>query len=479
MDKPNSAMIIKQPATHQEGRKITQYFVSIVATLMAFNAGTILAWTAPALPVLESANSPLNCNITESEASWIGSLAAVGALCGALPSGYISETFGRKLPLLALGIPSVISWAMKLQGTSLEMLYAARLIGGFTAGAASGISPMYIGEIAESSIRGTLGTFFQLMLTVGILYVYVVGTFFSYKSLQVMCGIIPVVFMLLFLKAPDSPTYLLKKGRRHDAEKALRFLRGPSYDIHTELNNIQYELDKASRQKVSFAKAIMKKASLKSLFISLGLMLFQQFSGVNAVIFYSVSIFQAAGSTLDPSICTVIIGVVQVIVTYFSAVLVDKAGRRILLLISSSVMALCLGCLGYYFHLQQKGEDVSNIGMVPLVSVCIFIVVFSLGFGPIPWLMTGELFSGEIKGFASSLAVTLNWTSTFILTKTFQSFLTTIGADWTFWVLALICSVGTVFVFLFVIETKGKSLEEIQCELAGKPYIPNNENDKL
>lgn len=468
------SMLTKQPI--QEGKKLPQYLVAIAATLTAFVVGTILAWTAPALPILQAPNSTLPVN--QEEGSWIGSLMAVGAFLGALPAGTATDMFGRKLSLLAIGIPFIISWALIAYASSVNMLYIARFIAGFATGASSAIVPVYIGEIAENSIRGALGSSFQLMITAGILYVYLIGAIVDFYWLAVFCGLIPVLFIIVFLKAPETPVYLLRKGRRTDAQRALRLLRGSGYDVHSELNELQRELDKKSQTKVSFAKVLCKKATIKSLIISLGLMVFQQMSGINAVIFYAVDIFKAAGSTLDASVCSIIIGVIQVIATYIGMMLVDRAGRRILLLISSAVMAICLAILGYYFHLKDSGEDVSNLGLIPLVCLAVFIIAFSIGIGPIPWMMAGEIFSSEIKGIASSIAVSLNWTQTFIMTKLFQTVIEKLGSDITFWLLAGVCTTGTIFTFFFVIETKGKTLEQIQDELAGRPSLPK-QNDNL
>ncbi|XP_075212809.1 facilitated trehalose transporter Tret1-like [Lycorma delicatula] len=467
MDNTQS-MLTKRPA--QEGKKVPQFLIAIAATLTAFTVGTILAWTAPALPQLQSPNSTLP--ITQEQGSWVGSLAAVGAFLGALPAGSVTDLVGRKLALLSMGIPFIISWLLIVYSSSVYMLYIARLIAGFATGASSAIAPVYIGEIAESSVRGALGSFFQLMITAGILYTYLVGALVSYFWLGVLSGLIPVLFIVAFFQAPETPVYLLRKGRRTEAQRALRLLRGSEYEVDLELNEMQREMDVKSQSNVSFMKLLCKKATLKSLFISLGLMVFQQMSGINAVIFYSVDIFKAAGSTLDPSVCAIIVGVIQVIATYSAMMLVDRAGRRILLLISSSVMAACLGVLGYYFHLQQSGEDVSNLGLIPLGCVAIFIIVFSLGFGPIPWMMTGEIFASEIKGIASSAAVALNWTQTFIITKSFQSLVDGLGSAVTFWLLAGVCVTGFIFTFFFVIETKGKSMEQIQDELAGRISLP-------
>lgn len=165
----------------------------------------------------------------------------------------------------------------------------------------------------------------------------------------------------------------------------MKWFWGRQCDTQTALANIQSELDAQSGD-AKFSDLFTVRANLMALIISLALMLFQQFSGINAVIFYAQSIFEAAGSTLDPAICTIIVGVVQVVMTVSSALLIEKAGRRILLLQSSVMMGLCLIMLGVYFTLKDGGSDVTSISILPLGSVVLFIVCFSLGFGPIPWV---------------------------------------------------------------------------------------------
>lgn len=173
---------------------------------------------------------------------------------------------------------------------------------------------------------------------------------------------------------------LFKQGARQDAGAALKWFWGRQCDTQTALQNIQSDLDALSGD-ARLSDLFTVRANLMALIISLALMLFQQFSGINAVIFYAQSIFEAAGSTLDPAICTIIVGVVQVIMTVASALLIEKAGRRILLLQSSIMMGICLVSLGIYFSLKENKSDVSNISILPLASVVLFIVCFSLGFG--------------------------------------------------------------------------------------------------
>lgn len=174
-----------------------------------------------------------------------------------------------------------------------------------------------------------------------------------------------------------------------------------------------------------------------------------------------------ATDTIDASMSTILIGVMQVVATFVSTIVVDKLGRRILLLASGIVMALSTTAIGVYFHLKDQGNDVENLGWLPVASLCIFMIMFSIGFGPVPWLMMGELFSTDIKGFAGSIAGTTNWLLAFVITKTFTNITDGIGTDGAFWLFAGLTALGVVFVFFAVPETKGKSLNEIQQHLAG------------
>lgn len=452
----------------QEGEKTKQYISALIVTLGAFSAGTVLSWTSAAFPMLrDNSTNILDEPINASQEGWVGSLLAIGALIGAFPAGILAEKIGRKWTIVGLAVPFIISWIIIIASNTIAGLYVARIFAGIATGGICVTAPLYIGETAEASIRGALGSFFQLLLTIGILYSYVLGSTVNYQWLGILCGLIPVVFLIIFFFMPETPVYLLKKDKRQEAEKVLQWLRGKNYDIKPEKAAIQEELDEAANNKASFKDLISSKANVNALIVSLGLMIFQQLSGVNAVIFYASDIFEAAGTGLDASISTVIVGVVQVIVTYAATLLVDRAGRRLLLLISSSVMCICLVVLGVYFHVKEGGSDVSSIGWIPLISVNIFIVCFSLGFGPLPWMMMSELFSTSIKGLASGLAVTLNWALVFLVTRTFTDLTAAVTIAGAFWIFGSITAVGFLFVFFKVPETKGKTLAEIQKILSG------------
>lgn len=454
--------------------KRNQFLAAIGICMAAVSGGTALAWTAPVEPQLVSDNlsdttilDREGFVLTRDEGSSVGAFLAIGAFFGALPAGYLADKIGRKYTTMALAIPFLISWALTIFANGLAMLYAARVTIGIATGASCVVAPMFVSEIAEISIRGALGAFFQLHLTVGILFVYLVGAFTHWITLSILCAIFPVLLIVSMFFVPESPVYLVKKERRNEAGVSLKWFWGPNADTKSALQTIQSDLDAAAgNAKMSdlFTNATYRSA----LFISLLLMFFQQFSGINAVIFYTVSIFKSAGSTMDPAVCSIVVGVVQVVMTLVSSVLIDKAGRRILLLQSSFIMGSCLFILGVFFKLQNDKVDVSNLGWLPLACVVLFIVSFSLGFGPIPWMMMGELCAPDIKGLASALAVMFNWTLVFLVTKSFSKMQELLGSDWTFWFFGAWMIVCTVYVFFKVPETKGKTNAQIQAILAGK-----------
>lgn len=446
------------------------------ATGGALAAGTLLGWTSPTqLMIVDRPNETdfvgqYGFSIDDESWSWVGSSTTLGGAAVCVLIGTIINMFGRKLTMLGLVVPFVIGWSLVTWASSVTMLLIGRVLLGISGGAFCVTAPTYTGEIAQKEIRGSLGSYFQLMLTVGILFVYVLGSGVNLFTLNIVCLVIPLVFGAVFVFMPETPLYLISRGRDEDAIKSLRWLRGNGYDYSEELAELQAEHAEKVAAKTSLMSALMRKASVKALGISFGLMFFQQMSGINAVIFYTGDIFKDANTGIEPSVATIIVGVMQVIATFIASLVVDKLGRRILLLMSISVMAICTILLGVFFFLKQGDPaSVESLGWLPIVSLSLFIVMFSLGFGPIPWMMIGELFAPDAKGVAASMAGAFNWVLAFVVTKTFGNIRDAIGAGETFFLFSGMSIIGVVFVFFAVPETKGKSLTDIQKMLAGEP----------
>ncbi|XP_012531503.1 facilitated trehalose transporter Tret1 [Monomorium pharaonis] len=464
-----STGMINGVPVRQHGRKLWQYLASISACLMAVSVGTALAWTSPVLPQLYKETSWLV--ITKEQGSWIGSLLALGAILGAVPSGPMSDKLGRKRTLLLLTVPFLLSWAIIIFTSKLWLIYVARFMVGVAVGAACVVVPTYISEIAETSIRGTLGAMFQLLLTVGILVAFIIGALMNYTAFAIICGLIDVIFFASFIWMPESPIWLVNQKRKPEATIAMSVLRGDSYDPSEELADAQREAEQAALRKSTIFDLIRNRAAKKALLASLGSMFFQQLSGINAVIFYTVTIFQASGSSMPADVASIIVAIVQMITTGVAALIVDRAGRKPLLIFSSSVMLVSLVALGTYFNIKKSESDVSSLSWLPLTSLTLYMISFSIGMGPIPWMLMAELFPAETKAVASGMAVMLNWILVFLVTKTFPAMNEGLGADVTFWIFATIMAVGTAFTYFFIPETKGKTSQEIQEELQGNSRL--------
>lgn len=343
------------------------------------------------------------------------------------------------------------------------MFYIARFISGLAVGVIFTILPMYIGEIAEDEVRDTLGSFMQLFIVIGLLFAYVLGPYVSIKQFNFVSIIPPIAFLLLFhFLIPESPYYLIKSSKTA-AENALMKLRGKSRDdVQTELKSVQTSVEETLANKASFFDIFKSKGLTRAMIISIGLVTFQQLSGINIVLFFAETIFTDAGSTIPADICTIIIGVVQVIASGATPLLVKKKGKKFLLMFSGIGMAISQGIFAAFFYVKNSGHDVTSISFVPIVSLVFYIITYCLGFGPLPWAVMGELFPGNVKSSASTVTAAGCWFLGFLITKYFSVITDLIGAAGSFGIFSACCLLSVVFVFKFMPDTSGKSLQEIQ-----------------
>ncbi|XP_067633565.1 facilitated trehalose transporter Tret1-like [Eurosta solidaginis] len=371
--------------------------------------------------------------------------------------------------MMLMVIPFEIGWSLIILAQNKIMILIARFITGMAGGAFCICAPMYCTEISQKEVRGIIGSFFQLLITTGVLFSYVVGAFIKTFTFSMICAIIPLIFGLIFFFCPDSPRYLIAKGKTEAAQKSMEWLRGKDYDASGEMNEMKVDDAKNKENKVSVGKALCRKTTLKALGLSISLMVLQQFSGINAVIFYSTYIFKSCAGGLSPEIGTIIIGIMLVLATVVLLFVIDILGRVPLLLISGICQVLSLALLSVYFFMMESDEDsVKSLGWLPLLSLCLYILLFSVGFGPIPWLFMAEIFPEDIKSIAGSLSGTTNWSCAFIVTQIFPILKDDIGGGSCFAIFAGILAVGSVYIYFCVPETKGKTFAEIQAELAGE-----------
>lgn len=379
---------------------------------------------------------------------------------------------GRKAVLMYASGPFLLSWLMIAYAPSITWIYIGRLLAGFSTGMCSVAVPAYVIEVASINVRGLLGSCFQISFSVGVLIAMTFVMFFRWSWLAIL-GAFFVTYAVVFTYfIPESPSWLLAQGRNSEALESWRFLRGENVDPLSEHMKMESELP---RKSVSFHE-FRKPELYKPIALSIGLVFFQQFSGISALMSYTVEIFERAESSVDPSIAAAIVAGVQVIATVIAGVLVDKVGRTLLYIISGIFVTVGLVILGIYGIVSEKYVlDGPVYNSIPLIGFIIFVASFSLGYGPIPYLMTPEFVPFHSRSAVLSIAGVFSSLFLFIVTKTFDDLRFFVSDYGVYWVYGFFSLLGCLFCWLCFPETKHKSMIQIQQSFRGNLDCQNSD----
>jgi MFS transporter, SP family, galactose:H+ symporter len=387
--------------------------------------------------------------------------ALLGCVIGAAIGGKLADLFGRRKVLIWVAVLFILGAIGTALAQGPQLLSVGRVVVGIAIGIASFTAPLYISEISPANVRGTLVSLNQLMITIGIVCSYLADyALADARAWRWMFGVaaIPAAIMLIgLLFVPESPRWYMRQGRREVARTVLSRIRAGA-DVDVEIAEIESSLNK---QEGSW-RELLSPALRPALIIGIGLAAFQQFTGINTVIYYAPTIFQIAGlkSNSVAILATAGVGVVNVLMTVVALWLLDRAGRRALLLWGIVGMVICLGVLGFAFVSPNLTQVLAPVAVV---SVMMYVACFAISLGPVFWLMISEIYPLKIRGRAMGVATVSNWGSNMIVALTFLSLLEWLGHAWTFWVYALVGVAAWVFVYKLVPETKGKTLEEIEA----------------
>jgi MFS transporter, SP family, galactose:H+ symporter len=394
----------------------------------------------------------------------------LGALLGAILAGRLTERLGRRVVLmLAAALFALGALAASIVG-SIGMLMLARLVLGLAIGVAAVVAPLFIAEAAPLRIRGALVSTYQLAITAGIVLSYLTGLMFggpdTWRVMFALGAVPGIVFFIGLLFLPESPRWLVLKNRQGDATASLRRLRGAGADVAGEVEAIRANVF-AEQRTAARAPSVLAPWVRPALIIGTVLYFLQQLSGINAVIYYAPTIFQHAGLDGHSTqvLATVGVGLVNFAVTILAMTLIDRWGRRPLLIAGFVGTAATLLLIA----LAVVTQDLFPSWIV-VVALFGYIASFAISLGPLPHLMMSEVFPLSVRGAGMGISSVSNWGFNFIVVFLFPIMLATIGLAGAFTLFAVVCLGGIVFTIALVPETRGVSLEAIEAHLrAGEP----------
>ena len=391
----------------------------------------------------------------------------LGSLLGAIAGGVLADRLGRRRLLIVTAIVFGLGAIGAALAPGTAWLITARIVAGAAIGIASFVAPLYISEIAPVAIRGKLVSVNQVALTSGIVLSYLIdyafAPFQAWRWMFALAAIPAGAFAIGLLFIPNSPRWLAARGRADQARAVLKRIRDPE-QVEGELAEI---LNSVAQQKGNWSELLGKPLRM-AMIVGIGLAIAQQITGINTVIYYAPTIFKFAGlsSASVAILASVGVGVVNVLLTLAAMQLIDRVGRRPLLLASLSGMALSLFVFGLAFSLPQFS---GSLGWIAVGSLMVYVGSFAVGLGPVFWLVLSEIYPLQIRGRAMSIGTIANWSANLIVALSFLTLTQVLGKSGTFWLYGIVTVGAWFFAFYLVPETKGKTLEEIEAHFrAGK-----------
>jgi sugar porter (SP) family MFS transporter len=403
-------------------------------------------------------------NVTSYDKELVTGLLLVGAAVGAFGSGRLADKIGRRPTLLLTAVVFIIGVLGAAFAPTLWFLIAVRFVIGLAVGSSSMTVPLYIGEVAPPRVRGALVSFNQLALTVGILTSFLVDYALSSSgNWRLMFGLATIPAVLLFvgmLTQAESPAWLVTHGRIEEAERVLRRVRSKDHDITGEID----EIKALSGRKTSY-RELLQPDVRKVVALGVLMAIFQQITGINTVIYYAPTLLHQAGLGNSASLlANVGNGIVNVAMTVVAIRLIDKVGRRVLLLTGTGGMAIALSVVAITFAIS--GDQLGRAAaVVAVVSLALYTGSFAIGLGPVFWLLISEIYPEKVRGLSMSVATIANWGANFVVAATFLTLINAISTAGTFFLLGVLTLVALAYFWKKVPETKGLSLQQIEREI--------------
>ncbi|UUZ90078.1 sugar porter family MFS transporter [Paenibacillus sp. P25] len=444
-----------------KSRTFSRYatYYSIIAAIGGFLFGYDTAVISGAIGFIKD-----RFELNTAMLGWTVSSLIVGATIGAAFTGVLSDRFGRKKILILSALLFTIGAVGSAIPNSVSALVIARIIGGLGVGMTSTLSPLYIAEIAPARNRGRLVSIYQFAVVTGIFV-----TFFTNAAIagygddlwdirsawrwMFGFGVVPgVIYLALLLLIPETPRWLMKQKQEVRALEVLERMNGKEAaksELHEILN--------LKESDVGSVAELFRPALRPPLLIGVVLAILQQITGINAIMYYAPEIFKQTGAGTNAALIqTVLVGIVNFAFTLIALWLIDKVGRKALLVAGAIAMTICLVVVGYGFHTPTIS------GYLVLTFILLYVASFAVSFGPVVWVMISEIFPTRIRGRATAIASLCLWAADYLVSQTFPMLLEGIGTSATFWLFAVVSWIAVIFCIRMVPETKGKSLEQIE-----------------
>jgi sugar porter (SP) family MFS transporter len=445
--------------------------VLFAGALFGYDQGVI----SGALPGIEATFHP-SLLMIQVVTSWV----TLGALIGSLAGGEMADHLGRKYTVVLAGALFAIGAGTQFAALNTLMLVTGRFVIGAGVGIAAVSAPLYAAELAPAAIRGRFVSGYQLAITGGIFLAYLINGQLESSQWRLMLGAAAVpgiALVIIGLITNESPRWLVKHHR--DAEARATIVRlEPGIDVDGRMKLVEASLSEDLATGTRRSSTYGHLASMqwrRPLVIAIGLAVFQQITGINAIIYYANQIFAAAGFATEAARASVTlwaIGGVNVLATFIAIVFIDRVGRRLLLLAGLIGMGSSLVVVGFAFrfiHLagataadSSAATAPSVAGIVTVIALVVFIISFAFSLGPVTWTVINEVFPSHIRSRGVALATAVNWGSAWLVSQFFLSLVDLLGSSLTFWLFAVFCVLGFIWVYRIVPETKGKTLEQIQ-----------------
>ncbi|KAL2740950.1 facilitated trehalose transporter Tret1 [Vespula squamosa] len=454
-----------------------QWIGGIGVGFLLMQLGLLAGWSSPYIEQLLTGKSIML--ITTQEASLIVSLLNLGRIFGAFVGVILVNIFGSRKSILICSIPLSFCWIFTIIADRIFWLYLGRICGGISMGISYCCFSLYIGEIADSNIRGALVTIGMVGISCGTLFIFLMAYYLSLRISAVVNLIFNIILMILFIWLPDTPHHLVKNDQDEQAKKSiLWYHRNASVDL--ELSNLKNFVDQCNESTFASLKRFKIPQIRKAMIITIMLFFYLQMCGLNTILFYMETIIKSAQVDLiEPSFIVIIVTLFGIMASLISMTLIDRFGRKILMCCSIAMIVIALFGLGTHYQLLEMNVDPKMIQWLPIVSIILFETAAFGGLLPVPSAIVGEIFPPNVKCVAASISSIFASVFALVAAGTYQILVDLITKKYIFWMYSIILITAIPVTIIFLPETKGKTLQEIQDQLmSGKSKEVENINER-